>query len=483
MKIYLKMNDLQPVDVQFKIHYQVTAATMNLMTRLKSLNFILLGKSGVVVLAFFGMAVIGMLWNESLKPRYLGKTKEAWLRDFSAKNNGVISAETELSPHEKQAVDAFQHFGKEGFDYLAAQMAFTPTSYHKMMAWLYQYQWVRDLGIPFGNGQAAGAYFLLRHLEVPFNWVEPHWKASGNKNFVTDYFKLNLVHSVTNRLDELVPEVANYLTHTNQVVRQKAVEALNKCYEPGRYYPEIEPLLIGMAPNQWSMRPFLEILSKHAIESPWAQQELKKAVNLQDPSLSMFATVAMASNPVMRSEAMVNIKELIQKSIQRAEKHPNAILPIPWLEAFKTINITLDDSLRLLLLELAQHTFNRDFFQILDILEHHSWENDAYVISLVRKRMQPPEYMGYYEFQAFLWLLDRDPEDTEAWATFDSIMDKERTVNMPHNIEWLAVMSKLSKAAETRLKMYAASIHEPTRRAAEETLAVLKNRGLLKELE
>ena len=96
------MNDLQPVEVQFNIHYQVIAATMNLMTRLKSLHFILLGKSGVVVLVFFGMAVVGMLWNESLKPRYLGKTKEAWLRDFSVDNNGVISAETELSPRQNK---------------------------------------------------------------------------------------------------------------------------------------------------------------------------------------------------------------------------------------------------------------------------------------------------------------------------------------------------------------------------------------------
>ena len=347
-----------------------------------------------------------------------------------------------------------------------------------MMAWLYQYQWVRDLGIPFGNGQVAGAYFLLRHLEVPYHWVEPHWKASGSKTFVTDYFKLNLVHSVTNRLDELVPEVASYITHTNQVVRQNAVVALNKCYEPGRFYPEVEPLLIGLPPSQWSIRPLLEILSKHAIQSPWAQQKLMKAVNDRDPSVSMFATVAMASNPVMHTEAMAHIKDLIQSSIQRAEKHPNAMLHIPWLEAFKTGNITLDDSLRQLLLELAQHAFNKDFFRILDILEHHSWENDEYVISLVRQRMQPKDYMGYYEFQALLWLLDRDPEDPDTWASFDRIMEKERSVSMPHNIRWLAVMSSPSKAAETRLRMYAVSIHEPTRLAAEETLAELKTKGI-----
>jgi hypothetical protein len=456
---------------------------MNLMTRLKSLNFILLGKSGLVVLIFFGLAVVGMLWNESLKPRYLGKTKEAWLRDFSAGNNGVISAETELSPRQKQAIKAFQHFGKEGFDYLAEQMAFTPTTFHKMMAWLHRYQWFRDLGIPFGNGQAAGAYFLLRHLDVPYNWVEPHWKASGNKTSVTDYFKLNLVQSVTNRLDELVPEVASYLTHTNQVVRQNAVVALNKCYEPGRFYPEVEPLLIGLPPSQWSIRPLMEILAKHAIQSPWAQQELMKAVNHQDPSISKFATVAMASNPAMHTETMAHIKDLIQQSIQRAEKHPNAIISIPWLEAFKTVNITLDDSLRHSLLELAQHAFTGEFFQILDILEHHSWEKNKYVVSLVRQRMQPPEYMGYYEFQAFLWLLDRDPEDAETWATFDRIMEKERPIEMPHNIRWLALMSSPSKAAETRLWMYAASIHEPTRLAAEETLAELKTKGLLSEFE
>lgn len=477
------MNDLQPVEVQFKIRYQVITTTMNLMTRLKSLNFILLGKSGLVVLIFFGLAVVGMLWNESLKPRYLGKTKQAWLRDFSAGNNGVISAETELSPRQKQAVSAFQHFGKEGFDYLAEQMAYTPNSLHKIMAWLHQYQWFRDLGIPFGNGQAAGAYFLLRHLDVPYNWVEPHWKASGNKTFVTDYFKLNLVQSVTNRLDELVPEVASYLTHTNQVVRQNAVVALNKCYEPGRFYPEVEPLLIGLPPSPWSIRPLLEILSKHAIQSPWAQQELMKAVNDRDPSVSMYATVAMALNPVMHTEAMAHIKDLIQSSIQRAEKHPNAMLNIPWLEAFKTVNITLDDSLRHLLLELAQHAFNSYFFRILDILEHHSWENDEYVVSLVRQRMQPKDYMGYYEFQALLWLLDRDPEDPDTWASFDHIMEKERSVSMPHNIRWLAVMSSPSKAAETRLWMYAASIHEPTRLAAEETLAELKTKGLLSEFE
>ncbi|MDA0752871.1 MAG: hypothetical protein O2964_19400, partial [Verrucomicrobia bacterium] len=373
--------------------------------------------------------------------------------------------------------------GKEGFDYLAEQMAHTPTSFLKIMAWLYQYQWVRDLGIPFGNGQAAGAYFLLRHLEVPYNWVEPHWKASENKTFVTDYFKLNLVHSVTNRLDELVPEVANYLTHTNQVVRQNAVVALNKCYEPGRFYPEVEPLLKGLPPSQWSIRPLMEILAKHAIQSPWAQQELMKAVNHQDPSISKFATVAMASNPAMHTETMAHIKDLIQQSIQRAEKHPNAIISIPWLEAFKTVNITLDDSLRHSLLELAQHAFTREFFQILDILEHHSWEKNKYVVSLVRQRMQPPEYMGYYEFQAFLWLLDRDPEDAETWATFDRIMEKERPIEMPHNIRWLALMSSPSKAAETRLWMYAASIHEPTRLAAEETLAELKTKGLLSEFE
>jgi len=477
------MNDLQPVEVQFKIRYQVIATNMNLMTRLKSLHFILPGKSGVVVLVFFGLVVVGMLWNESLKPRYLGKTKEAWLRDFSAGNNGVISAETELSPRQKQAIKAFQHFGKEGFDYLAEQMAFTPTTFHKMMAWLHQYQWFRELGIPFGNGQAAGAYFLLRHLDVPYNWVEPHWKASGNKTFVTDYFKLNLVQSVTNRLDELVPEVASYLTHTNQVVRQNAVVALNKCYEPGRFYPEVEPLLIGLPPSQWSIRPLMEILSKHAIQSPWAQQELRKAVNDRDPSVSMYATVAMALNPVMHTEAMAHIKVLIQSSIQRAEKHPNAMLSIPWLEAFESGNIKLDDSLRPLLLELAQHAYNGNFFQILDIMEQQSWEENEIFVSLVRQRMQLGDYMGYYEFQALLWLLDRDPEDTQTWASFDRIMESERSVSMPHNIEWLAVMSQPSKAAEMRLRMYAASIHEPTRLAAEETLAELKTKGLLSEFE
>jgi hypothetical protein len=34
-----------------------------------------------------------------------------------------------------------------------------------------------------------------------------------------------------------------------------------------------------------------------------------------------------------------------------------------------------------------------------------------------------------------------------------------------------------------RLRMYAASIHEPTRLAAEETLAELKTKGLLSEFE
>lgn len=477
------MNDLQPFEVQLRILNPAIGTTMNLMTRLKTVDLPLLGKSGLVVLALFGLAVAGVFWNESLKPRYQGKTMEAWLNEFSTSNNGILSTETELTRSELQAIKAFQYFGKEGFDYLAEQLANTPTLYHKMMAWLYQYQWFRDLGIPFGNAHASGAFVLLRHLKVPYEWIERYWKASGTKTSVTDYFKLNLIHSVTNRLDQLVPEVASYLTHTNQVVRQNVVEALNKCYESGRFYPEVEPLLISLAPNQWSMRSFLEILSKHAIQSTWAQQELMKTVNHRDPSISMFATFAMASNPVMHTEAMTNIKDLIQKSIQRAEKHPNAILSIPLLDAFKTVNITLDDSLRLLLLELAQHAFNGEFFRILDILKHHSWEKDEYVISLVRKRVQPAEYMGYYEFQAFLWLLDRDPEDTETWATFDQIMEKERPVNMPHNIRWLALMSSPSKAAETRLRMYAASIHEPTRLAAKETLAELENKGLLKEFE
>jgi hypothetical protein len=97
--------------------------------------------------------------------------------------------------------------------------------------------------------------------------------------------------------------------------------------------------------------------------------------------------------------------------------------------------------------------------------------------------MQLGDYMGYYEFQALLWLLDRDPEDTQTWASFDRIMESERSVSMPHNIEWLAVMSQPSKAAEMRLRMYAASIHEPTRLAAEETLAELKTKGLLSEFE
>jgi len=87
--------------------------------------------------------------------------------------------------------------------------------------------------------------------------------------------------------------------------------------------------------------------------------------------------------------------------------------------------------------------------------------------------------MGSRQLYAFDWLLARDPEDEEAWREFDKVLESTTPSEVTLYLRELGDIPKPSRAAIQRLEQYTQSDRESHRLSATQTLAKMKEKGLL----
>ena len=125
-----------------------------------------------VILALILLVFLAVWIQKLLQPRYEGKTKDEWLRTF-VDNNQHSGWHPELSPLQQKAVDAFTHFGQDGFDYLTERGSRSVPFISQTIAWLNQYKVIMELGwFNKRSLDTSAANHLRGFLRVPYEWVK-----------------------------------------------------------------------------------------------------------------------------------------------------------------------------------------------------------------------------------------------------------------------------------------------------------------------
>lgn len=438
-----------------------------------------------VLFLFFAVLIVVVVVQRGRQPRYEGQTMDEWLRVF-IEDKPKWGWGPDLTLQQQKAVDAFEYFGQEGFDFLTERATRDLSVLDETYIWLNRIDLVDELEIfPDRSIDVSVTYNLRSHMQVPVEWIEPHLQANSGNSPEEISERLRLMRSVTNRFKEFVPLIGPYMNHTNMLVKSEAMLAMKHCYVDGAYYPEVEPFLVQFAatPSQIRWHAFTHLMIKHAQRSEWAKQYWKDAAKDSNTANATRAMVAMMNVPDLREYAISELSDLLRKTIDAPGfQHPSRNPDVDRMfHELSYTDVPMDPAIQPVLVDLLEKFRDSSSgFDIPEIFIQQGWHEHPEMVEYVRQRMTSRRgEMGHSQFEAFHWLLDRDPEDETTWQAYDRIMESASPVEVSTNLRELAVIPKPSKAAVQRLKHYAKSERESYRIAAEQTLAKMKETGLL----
>jgi len=445
----------------------------------------LLTRGVKVILALIILVFLAVWIQKTRQPRYEDRTMDEWLRVFVDANehNGW---HPDLSLIQQQAVEAFTHFGQDGFDYLTERGSSPMPFISQTIAWLNQYKPIRELGwFQKRDLDASAANHLRGFLRVPYEWIEHHIQTPPGTDPDSILKRLRLMQSVTNHLDELVPTIAPLMSYTNRIIPFYAMRTLNQIYERGGHYPEIEPYLISVSsnPGLTSADVYTELLTQHAQQSSWGRKQLEIEAESSNINKATRAILAMMHFPEQRETATRKLTDRLQKAIhapgfRRPDENPDVLNIVFELGRWEAqMDPVIQPILMSLLMSLDNSTWNNE---ISEIFLRQGWQDHPEILSHMRKRMIPRRgVMGSRQLYAFDWLLARDPEDEEVWREFDKVLESTTPSEVALYLRELGDIPRPSRAAIQRLEQYTQSDRESHRLAATQTLAKMKEKGLL----
>jgi len=382
---------------------------------------------------FFVLCVGLYLSLRTQAPLFEGHTMEWWLNDFSQTS---FRSGPHVTERQKKAIEAFQHFGKQGLDFLFDEMSIPRgfISRYKigLTKKLRQASWGKFLGFKQRASRGEQAGFLFRHLEFPLEWTEIQLNQLNSADYYEMYYATMVLRQTTNYQAEIIRSLGPLLNHTNAAWASLAAGTIARLYQKTDTVQELADYLPGM-PSIRDTKALKTILSKHVDQSAFAKERLLQLAEGAESNRTFAATTFLLSPESTREDAIQKLKTMLLSAKDRTRPFKGP--PILFIQPQPSLPHTHQ---YLALLEASEQPLNRlqpTMLKIADEMESVSitlqvarlhrfqnWDNTEIIDRLLNRIKQPGNW-NQLHFTAFLSIIQLEPKHAQAWNLFHQAMN------------------------------------------------------------
>jgi hypothetical protein len=382
---------------------------------------------------FFVLCVGLYLSLRTQAPLFEDHTMEWWLNDFSQTS---FRSGPHVTERQKKAIEAFQHFGKQGLDFLLDEMSmprgFISRYKIKLTKKLRQASWGKFLGFKQRASRGEQAGFLFRHLEFPLEWTEVQLNQLNSADYYEMYYATVVLRQATHHEADIIRSMGPFLNHTNASWTSLAAGTIAKLYQKTDTVQELADYLPGMPPIR-DTTALMTILSKHVDQSAFAKERLLQLAEGSESDRTFAATAFLLAPESTREDAIQKLKTMLLsvKDRNRPFKGPPILFIQPqpslphtfqYLALLEASNQPLD-GLQPTLLKIADEMESVTIaLQVARLHRFQKWDNTVIIDRLLNHIKQPGHWTPQH-FTAFLSILQLEPEHAQAWNLFHQAMN------------------------------------------------------------
>ena len=365
-------------------------------------------------------------------PKFEGHTMDWWLDDFSQTN---FQSGPHLTERQQKGIQAFQYFGKQGFEFLLDEMSiprgFISRYKIEVTRKLRQTSWGKYLGFKQRASRGEQAGFLFRHLEYPLEWTGVQLRQFNSATFYEMYYATMVLQQATNHQTEIIRSMGPLLNHTNASWTNLAAGTIAKLYQKVDTVPDLAVYLPGMPPIQ-DTTAMMTILSKHVDQSLFAKDRLLQLAEGPESEQTFARTTFLLSAESTKEDAIQKLKTMLLSANNRNRPFKGPLLsyiqPSPSLPSTYEYLALLEASgqpltgLQSTLLKIAKEMENLLItLQVARLHRFQNWDNTEIIDNLLNHINQHSNWNSL-DFIAFLSILQLEPKHAQAWDLFHQAM-------------------------------------------------------------